>query len=77
LLEEALHSFSPLLEFAEEYVEEHQKMGQILIAVAIFDNLGWPCFHDQVFPLFAALGLGVGACVYSSMRNFLHSPDVK
>ncbi|CAL8467374.1 g6911 [Coccomyxa elongata] len=31
----------------------------------------------EIYPLFAALGLGIGACIYSSTRNFLHSPEVR
>ena len=31
----------------------------------------------QVYPLFVTIGLGIGACIYSSARNFYTSPDVK
>ena len=31
----------------------------------------------QVYPLFATIGLGIAACIYSSARNFMTSPDVK
>lgn len=43
----------------------------------LFGMLSHQKTHLQVFPLFAALGLGVGACVYSVSRNFLTNPDVR
>ena len=48
-----------------------------VIACENYGMLSHQKAHLQVFPLFAALGLGVGACVYSVSRNFLTNPDVR